>query len=297
MAKKALTAGYGKMPFDDDDMTYQSLDDSVAIDNNTFKINPKKLPLNSDDASFNYYGDAVYLGEYQFEYQPAKGDTVYSKEYGLASQPVNGDTLYSREYGLASQPASTAVEDNGMSYELIGDAVAVGTDTIAWVKSFSHLFDEGNNTIAKGYVRAQAAADDSDHAFAEAVTDVTVVGADLTLIWNKEESARINDISVDLSITEFYAIDVPWWNGDTTVVFSDDNHIEIDGRLGPRAKRLLEKKFGDIFDLDGNLAIVDVEATAEGDNSFVDVAANVLALEDELSEATASVTAGGSDIV
>lgn len=288
MATKTLTAGYGKMPFDDDDMAYHSLDDAVAISNNTFKIHPEKLSLNSDEALFNYYGDADYGGEYQFNFQPDDGDSVYGGEYGLDLQP---DRL--------------AVEDHGMTYNLSGEAVAEGKDTFALVKSFSHLFNEGNKTIAEGYVRAQAAAESEtgDAVSATAFTDVTVLDADLTVIWNKEESAEIHDtsdntsISVDVSITEFYAIDVPWWNGDTTVVFSDDNHIEIDGELRPHAKRLLEKKFGQIFDLDGNLALVDVEATEEGEDTFVDVAANVLALEDELSEATASVMVGGSDIV
>lgn len=266
MARKAREIKTGKPPFDDGDMAYQPNDKPLASWKNTLEAESHKLMFYSEETWFGLRGDAADRVEDMLETKPG---------------------------------AMTDEDDDGMAYQLYGEAVAIGEDTFAAVSSFSHMFGSGAKTIAKGYVRAQAAAEseNDDSTFADAYTDVTVNGADLTIIWNKDESAQINGISVDLSFTKFYAVDFARWNGNATLTFDEENHIDIDGKIGWRAQRFLEKKFGNIFDLDGNIATADVEATVEAENSFVDVAVNVLAIEDDLSEATASITAAGSDII
>jgi hypothetical protein len=184
------------------------------------------------------------------------------------------------------------IDDDGMAYELFGEAFALGDDTFASIDTVSRIVERGKSFVAKGYIVAKAAAtdDEADAMFSDAITDVSVTGADLTLTWTKDITIVSDDYSLDVSITKFFAIDVPFWNGDTTIAVSQDGEIDIDGRLPRFAKKFIERKFDNVLEFSGNTATVDFDATAQGENTFVDVDVNVLALEGELSEAAIIVT-------
>ena len=195
--------------------------------------------------------------------------------------------------GFGKKLDKAQADDDGMAYELYGEALALGEDTSASVESSSRIIARGKTEVAKGYIKAEAVAEgeEDDGIFAEAITDVSVSGADLTIIWTNDKSIDSDGIDADISFTRFFAIDLPRWEGNTTVVIGQDNEIEIHGELAPRAQRILEKRLGVELDLDGNVATIDVEAEAVGEDTFVSVDAHSLVLEGQLSESAVFVTA------
>ena len=179
-----------------------------------------------------------------------------------------------------------------MAYELYGEALALGEDTLTEVETSSTIDSRGPIDVAKGYVQATALAEDDeeDEPFAEALTDVAVYDADLTIIWSKDQSVDADGLSADVSLTKFFALDFPHWESNITIVIGEDEEIEIHGGWLPIGQRWGEKRSGDLPDLDGNVATLDVEADALGEDTFVSVDAFTLAIEDELSESAVFVT-------
>lgn len=171
---------------------------------------------------------------------------------------------------------TTPTDADGMATVVYGDALAVGADTLTWVDAVLSMDDHGEVTIATGAVTATAAAEPSadETAFASAVTDVFVSGADIVIIKTHNKPDGGEGSSYDVSITKFKAIDIEHMDGATKVIYSDKTTHSAQATI----------------DIDGNVAIASFDAQASGDNTFVGVDALVLAIEDELSQSTVMIT-------
>lgn len=189
---------------------------------------------------------------------------------------------------------ASPVYDSDLAFELFGEALALGEDTFAGIKTKSQIAQHNKFAVAKGYIVTKAAASDDGNpeaVFAEAITDVVVSHADVTLVWERDVTFVRDGYTLDVSITTFFAIDVPRWDGDVTITFGQDASLDIDGHLPRRAAKFLDRNFGDILDIDGNTATAEFSVKALGENTFAQVDLNILTLEDQLSEASIFVVA------
>lgn len=179
------------------------------------------------------------------------------------------------------QTAATAPADRGgMATFVYGDAVAIGEDTFTSVDAVSSIVDKTNKTTAKGMVKAVAVAE-GDTPYASADTDVWADGADKVKIKTKETIVEKDGVSYEVEVTKFKAVDSVNKDGETKVTVHEksdyksvfDHHTEVGADL-----------------LDGNVAIVTVDAQAVAEDTFVSVDAFALAIEDDLSQSTIMIT-------
>jgi hypothetical protein len=174
---------------------------------------------------------------------------------------LEGESDMSKKLGRKSTDA------NGMELVLMGDAIAAGEESLTSVKATLRVADLGNKTVAKGAVKAIALADGEDGAlFTEVLTDLLATGADAVFMRTKIISASNGDIAV----TRFWAIDWDDWGGEQRVFHKI------------KTKTLDEFQ----IDLAGNIATVEFDARAKGENTLVQVDALALAVEDSLSQST-----------
>ena len=165
---------------------------------------------------------------------------------------------------------NTSADTAGMATVVYGDALAVGEETLTWVDAVQTMDDKGEVTIATGEVTATAAASGND-AFAYAMTEAVVEGADIVIMKAKNSS---DGSGYDVSITKFKAIDVEHLDGVTKFICSNKTTYEAQATI----------------DLDGNVAMASVDAETRGTDTFVGVDAYVLAIEDDLSQSTVVIT-------
>lgn len=150
-----------------------------------------------------------------------------------------------------------------------GQAVALGTDTVATGSVELTITDKNNRTVAKGKVVMRAAGNGS---FVSADSFAEATGADIIII--KMKTITNVDGTMAISITKIRAIDIKKIALRTPVVIT--HSVEKTRRFG-------------VLVPSGNVATVDFSAIAVGQNTFVDVLAAVLAVEDTLSEAAIQV--------
>ncbi len=278
-------------PTDDDGMGYGPIGKAPAPGGDSWPgADSFCWPADDDGMGYGLVGEAPAPGRDSW---PGADSFFWPTDDGMGYGPVGEASAPGRDSWPGVHPFCLPSEDDGMGYELYGEALALGEDTFSSVESSSQIVARGHTTVARGYVRAEAVAEgeEEDGLFADAITDVTVFDADLTIIWTSDKSVDSDGVIVDVSLTRFFAIDLPFWEGNTTVVIGENQEIEIDGELGRLAQRILEKRLGVELDFDGNLANVEVEADALGENTFVNVDAYALAIEDQLSESSIFVTA------
>ena len=105
--------------------------------------------------------------------------------------------------------AATPADTDGLATFVVGDAVAIGEDTLSSVSATSRIVDSGNKIKAEGFVTATAVASSSPDAttLASADTNVAVVGADKVVVKTKEISIQDDEGSYSTSTTKFKAID------------------------------------------------------------------------------------------
>ncbi|NLS05287.1 hypothetical protein HGP14_18235 [Rhizobium sp. P32RR-XVIII] len=159
---------------------------------------------------------------------------------------------------------------------VVGGADAVGLDSVASANVSLQLMDRGLATFAIGSASFTAAAQGGS-AYATTYGDVEITGADLSIVSTRTASASgANEMAESTSLS-FAAVNLK---------FDLGYQVEIE-----KAAALDSAKNGT---LQGNAAFFHVDATAAGENSFVDVQADAVVVEDALSTVTVSATAGVS---
>lgn len=185
------------------------------------------------------------------------------------------------EPGAGSVQVSTVSFKSGMAVAVTAGADAVGEHTLASITSTVSLVDRGLLTYAGGTTSAIAASlSTSDGAYAAAYAQLAVSGADYTSI-NAQRSespgegtaSRVSTVDLD-----FFAIDCKWLDashqgGNETSIPAADAHIS------------------------GNLAQFSATIEAQGDNSSVDLQADAIAFENQLSSTALSASAAIDGIV
>lgn len=173
------------------------------------------------------------------------------------------------------RPPTKQTDDGGLAAVLSGDAVAVGLDTQTSVEATVRLVDRPKVDLARGQITATAVAEGAggEMLFTSATTDVAVAGADLVVALTRTLSYSEEGTSYTRSITRFIAIDIDGIElGQLVINLERDRQARHDPEPDPSPS--------------GNLATLAFDATATGENTFIDVRAETLAIEDRLSLST-----------
>jgi hypothetical protein len=191
-------------------------------------------------------------------------------------------------------------DSDGMSAILSGDALAVGDDTLVEGSVSATMVDGGTVSTFDGSIDMLAAAQDEESAFASADTFADVSGANISIAYNQEteitEQSADGSLMLSSSTTDIVAIDVSAsldsGGGVDQVAEGDAGGELLDPVLdvAPEADAgdgsvCLDEGGGSESEvvLDGNVAVIDFFAEADGEDTLVVVDAFVLTVEDELS--------------
>ena len=172
-----------------------------------------------------------------------------------------------------------------------GEAIAVGEDTAAIGTIEGKITDVGTAVIAEGSASFTAAgqASGGDLAYASASTYGEASPADtlVTVTSTTSEVLQTSDKSTwtETSTTNLLAVDLDLSNtsgGSEAADGSDDSGSDqqsgsFEADEPPPSDELTSEG------LDGNLAIIEIDATAYADDTLVVIDASALAIEDELS--------------
>jgi hypothetical protein len=185
-------------------------------------------------------------------------------------------------------------DDTSMAAVIGGEGNAVGENTLVDADIFSRLVDNGSVTVAFGTATFTAAAASGDGmVFAAADTFADVAGADVVLIFTDELMSDLEEGSLsafERSTTRFVAIDFEEFDllGGPIVLNSYDAAVLDDRECS------CECDDAERVQIEGNVAQLDVDATAASANTLVDVSSSVLTVDDQLSSVSAvTVTAVG----
>jgi hypothetical protein len=179
---------------------------------------------------------------------------------------------------------TTSADDGGMVTILIGDAAALGQDTLASVEVTLGLTDHGNITKATGVVVAVAISDGlaDGSLYVKALTDWDVSGADKVHIKTATIPVEQNGVSYEISVLSLKAMDHANKNGEMAVKIHDKS---------PDTDHPGHDVLDFTIQLDGNVATATFDALVSADNSLLSVEASVLTSQDELSLSTITTTA------
>lgn len=187
----------------------------------------------------------------------------------LARPDADMGTVFSDAYAVDTWDAVTSDTSDGMATVLYGEAYAVGDETLTWVDVVSGMVDHGEVTLATGEVTVTAAAT-GEGAYASAVSEIMVEGADIVIIKTKKTESG----SYEASVTKFKAIDIEHKeDGTMRVIYNNKEKYDADATIDPS----------------GNIAIATFDAQVSAENTFVSIDASVLVMDDELSHSTVVV--------
>jgi hypothetical protein len=218
-------------------------------------------------------------------------NTFVSSESGIST--ADETSTSSATYSTTVQSSSPDGSDS-LAAGYGGEAVAVGDDTLAAGSVSASMVDEGNITTVSGTATAVAASEDSDGAaFASADTFAQASGADFVLVTNREtdstEASGTGTVAISTSTTTLTAYDLQLSDGGGATSSgsgSPDAPAEANDQPGSSTASTTD---GGGVDLEGNIATVEFDAEAIGDDSFVTVDAFALTVEGELSVAAVDV--------
>lgn len=203
----------------------------------------------------------------------ATNETLARPDTDIASMETDIATFSSDAYAVDTGDAMTSDTSDGMATELYGEAYAVGDETLTWVDVVSSTVDLGEVAMATGEVTVTAAAT-GEGAYANAVSDIMVEGADIVIIKTKSKSGSNESGSYDASVTKFRAIDIEHKaDGSMKVIYNNKETYDADATIDPS----------------GNIAIATFDVEASGTDTFASVDASVLVIDDELSQSTVVV--------
>lgn len=172
---------------------------------------------------------------------------------------------------------STVTVSSAVAVTAAVGADAVSSDTLTEVGAYIEVVNRGLVTFATGHVTATAAASSSDgtapYVAASLVMDIT--GADLVSYKSTEHYGFGTTASHELSL-DFIAIDVTWLTAEIT---RSNEQVALESVSAP---------------IVGNTARFVAVVTAEGENSFTNLAADAFAMEDLLSSSYLTASAGSS---
>ena len=176
----------------------------------------------------------------------------------------------------------TAQNAVGVSAQVSADAFGQGT--FANTQVYLTTIDRGLASFAIAVVGAEAAAQGSDDQsqLATASAVVTMVGADISVTNNKtvtgSDAQGMNQQATTSAIGASFAFDT-------------GSAHQVDGSA-------VETCRSSVGSLQGNLATFSADVTAHGENSFVDMQADAIALEDQYSSSIVSATSAiDADVV
>lgn len=162
---------------------------------------------------------------------------------------------------------------SGMAVSVIAGADAFGENTSSHIEANMRMFDRGLASFAVGSATSTAAAN-GQGAYAATYAQADVIGADLGQIETRQVAS--DDGSFMSTTTTFAAIDLKF---DLNNLGGGGTQFsERSGSANPQVT------------VTGNVASFDVEASVEGPNSYVDVVADALAIEDAMSSTTVAAT-------
>lgn len=170
---------------------------------------------------------------------------------------------------------STVSFHGGMAVTVAAGADAIGEDTFSSVAANVTVVDRGLLTYAAGMTSAIAASlSGSGAAFATSYAQLDIAGADFIAIntHSSEGGSAEGASAVSMVDLDFFALDLKWLD------FSSERGGESSG---PAPE----------LQLSGNLAEFSASIEARGDNGYVDLQADTLALENQLSSTALLATA------
>lgn len=176
----------------------------------------------------------------------------------------------------------TETDTSGVTCVFGGEATAIGDNSKATGLMKGTIADVGLVTYAVGTCTFTAAANATGDGSAVAFTDsfAQVDGADFVLIINLDFSTPLeagSDYSFSTSTTSFIAIDLEFWDSARGPIY-----IEYDRTLCRYVAN------GDLDE--GELAMLDAVLESMGEETFVQLDATVLTVEDTMSTVTAVAT-------
>lgn len=179
---------------------------------------------------------------------------------------------------LVDKAEPSMSEDQDVAwYQYGAEAFAAGENTFTDVDATSKIVDHGPVTTAKIDIKATAVAEGGS-TYASADTDV-VSNFDISLLIKFEEESLVYDgVSYDISNAKFIGIALP-------------DGFDLPG--GSRNMEIVIRRDGDPDwdpELDGNVAVLSLEAEAAGDNTLVKAEVGLLTVEDTLSYSGLEVT-------
>lgn len=185
-----------------------------------------------------------------------------------------------RQVPCPSPATHVQTAESSLAVTISGGADAFGIDTFASADVSMLVVDRGLAQCTAGSAAFVAVAEGSeqDPAFASAYAQVEILGADLSSVSEGHVSSSDATSAVDVACVQFAAIDLVFaW---TAGCGPDD--VFADSASDPTT---------DVDVLEGNLATFDVTATAFGEDTFVSVVTDAIAVEDALSSVVVSATA------
>ena len=237
-------------------------------------------------------------------------NTYSETSIGTAVETSTGDQTSTVEV-YATTVVGTQMPDDSesVSASLGATGDAFGEDTLTYAGVSGVASDDG--AVASVDIQAEALAvsqsSSGDGTFAVAITEAYLSdGAELSFISTVESAYSVSDaedsVSIAYSETSMMAVDVDLSDigggGGTDIGGTDAvPTIEPDAVDAPAVAsdepELSESPpaadLMDLIDIDGNIAIVDVDVTVNSNDSFVEVDAFAMTFEDELSTSVTSV--------
>jgi hypothetical protein len=209
-----------------------------------------------------------------------------------ASETPTGETAQhtnTEETIIGIETESPDGEADGMAMVLGGEATAVGEDTVAIGSIEGQVADTGSGLIGEGSASFSASGEASGDGLAYAYADSYGAASDadtiVTVSTKSAETLQTGSQSTwtEASTTELLAVEIE--TPSTSSDLGTTGEAQPQGSISPSdttGESSLESD--DLVDgLDGNLAIIVVEAEAVADDSFVLIDAFALSVDDQLS--------------
>jgi hypothetical protein len=188
------------------------------------------------------------------------------------------DKVAERLSDRAVEAGLTDIDDTPIVATFGGEASAYGDNSLAKGLMLGQAVDVGLVSYAMGTCSftATATATGEDTALAITNSFATITGADIVITFGRHGSTPLTsgaDLAYSTSTTSFLAIDLEFWD-------SARGPIEIEYDWETCKLRLPSE-------LDGEIAVLDALLEAFGEDSFAELDAQVLSIEDTLSTVTA----------
>lgn len=201
---------------------------------------------------------------------------------GIGTVANDSTSNYTQDLALYYGPGGGSGSGQGALVQ--ADATAIGTDTFASVDASVTVSD--NNTSIS--VDSLAAAQSPDGSLALTTVNAQVFGqADVVFSLSQSSAYNVTNANGSTSVSQT-SIDIE------TLSFSFGSSDDTSSPLPADSQPPVVSpddcgcEAGD-FTIDGNVAYFAIDATALGDDSYVDVAVDALALEDQFSAVTTVV--------